>query len=209
MTADWRESHHNYKYLGLTLDINLNYNKHLENCLKLISHKTYLLSKIRVYINVHTAVTIYKTMILPVVEYGDTIYDGANQKILKNLQTSQNRILRICLQRNKYTSTVLLHQLCKISLLKERRILHLNLFMFKQRDNRHIVNNRNLRTRAHDAVLFITNKPNNEKYKRNIYYKGALSWNSLPATERNVVIYNNFKTQQKKKLTNNLKDRQR
>ena len=37
-----------YKYLGLTLDMNLNYNNHLENCLKLISHKTYLLSKIRI-----------------------------------------------------------------------------------------------------------------------------------------------------------------
>ena len=34
-----------YQYLGLTLDMNLNYNKHLENCLKLISHKAYLLNK--------------------------------------------------------------------------------------------------------------------------------------------------------------------
>ena len=69
-----------YKYLGFTLDMNLNYNKHLENCLKLISHKAYTLSKIRMYIDIQTAVTIYKTMILPVLEYGDVINDGANQK---------------------------------------------------------------------------------------------------------------------------------
>ena len=116
-----------YKNLSLTLDMNLNYNKHLENCLKLISHKAYLLNKIRMYINIHTAVTIYKTMILPVIEYGDVIYDGANQKLLKDLQTSQNRILRVCVQRNQYTSTELLHRLCKISMLKERRVLHMNL----------------------------------------------------------------------------------
>ena len=85
-----------YKYLGLTLDMNLNYNKHLENCLRLISHKAYLLSKIRMYIDMNTAITIYKTMILPVIEYGDVIYDGTNQKLLGNLQTSQNLILRIC-----------------------------------------------------------------------------------------------------------------
>ena len=70
-------------------DAFLNYTKHLENCLKLISLKAYLLNKIRMYINMHTAVTIYKTMILPVMEYGDVIYDGANQKLLKDLQTSQ------------------------------------------------------------------------------------------------------------------------
>ena len=97
-----------YKYLGLTLDMNLNYNKHLENCLRLISHKAYLLSKIRMYIDTRTAITIYKTLILPVIEYGDVIYDGANQKLLDALQTSQNRILRICMHRLFYfTSCVI------------------------------------------------------------------------------------------------------
>ena len=74
-----------YKYLGITLDLNLNFNKHIENCLKLISHKTYLLGKIRRYINRHTAMTIYKTMILPIMEYGDILYDGANQKKVEGL----------------------------------------------------------------------------------------------------------------------------
>ena len=79
--------------------MNLNYNKHLENCLKLISHKAYLLGKIRMYIDTKTAVTIDKTMILPVLEYGDVIYDGANQKLLNDLQTMQNRIVQICVQK--------------------------------------------------------------------------------------------------------------
>ena len=142
-----------YKYLGLTLDMNLNYNNHLENCLRLISHKAYLLNKIRMYIDTNTAIRIYKTMILPILEYGDVIYEGANQKILNDLQTSQNHILRICVQRNRYTSTLLLHQLCNINKLKERRIMHLNLFMFKQKSNQQIVNLRNVRTRAHDSIL--------------------------------------------------------
>ena len=180
--------------------MNLNYNKHLENCLKLISHKVYLLSKIRRYIDTHTAITIYKTMILPIMEYGDIIYEGANQKILYDLQTTQNRSLRICVQSNHYTSTLLLHQLCNINKLKERRIMHLNLYMFKQKGNVNIVNTRNVRTRAHDALLFITKKPNNEKYKRNTYYKGTLVWNELPVVERNIDDYRKFKNVQKGKL---------
>ena len=101
--------------------MNLNYNKHLENCLKLVAHKAFLLNKIRMYIDEHTAITIYKTMILPILEYGDTIYDGANQKILNDLQTLQNRVLRTCVHRNRYTPIILLHQLCNINKLMDRR----------------------------------------------------------------------------------------
>ena len=160
-----------YKYLGVILDINLSFNNHLENCLKLVSHKAYLLSKIRKYINVTTAVTIYKTMILPIVEYGDVLYAGSNKKLLHDLQVAQNRILRTCLYDDRLADTLILHHRCKIAKLQERRLLHLNLFMYKQQGNVNIVNNRNVRTRAHDALVFTTVKPNNEKYKRNVFYK--------------------------------------
>ena len=59
-----------YKYLGVTLDMNLTYTKHLQNCLSIATHKAYLLSKIRTYISSDAAVRIYKTMILPIIEYG-------------------------------------------------------------------------------------------------------------------------------------------
>ena len=193
-----------YKYLGLTLDMNLNYNKHLENCLKLISHKAYLLNKIRMYIDTNTATTLYKSVILPILEYGDVIYDGANQKLVNDLQKIQNRILRICTQKDHYTSNLQLHQICKINKLKDRRRMHLKLFMFKQKSNITIVNNRQVRTRAHDAILFTTIKPNNEKYKRNAFYKGAIVWNDLPVVERNIQEYAKFKNVQKKNLLNML-----
>ena len=72
--------------------------------------------------------------------------------------------------------------------------------MFKQTGNVNIVNTRDVRTRAHDAVLFTTIKPNNGKYKRNVFYKGALVWNALPIIERNIDRYDKFKGVQKKKL---------
>ena len=60
-----------YKYLGITLDMHLNYNKHLENIVRTISYKSLLLAKVRKYITQDVAIRIYKTMILPVLEYGD------------------------------------------------------------------------------------------------------------------------------------------
>ena len=47
-----------------------------------------------------------------------------------------------------------------------------------------------IRTRAHDAPLFNTDRPNNEAYKRNIYYNGAIPWNELPVDIRNNNDYN-------------------
>ena len=78
--------------------------------------------------------------------------------------------------------------------------------MFKQQTNVDIVNSRNVRTRAHDALLFTTIKPNNEKFKRNVYYKGALSWNSLPIIDRNCPDFNKFKSSQKTTMLLKIKE---
>ena len=74
-----------------------------------------------------------------------------------------------------------------------RRKMHLHLYMFKQNNNNMIVNIRNVYTRAHDAVLFMTVKPNSEKYKRNVFYKGAVAWNCLSVTVRKMQTYLSIK----------------
>ena len=65
--------------------------------------------------------------------------------------------------------------------------------MFKYRNNVKYVNKRNVRTRLHDAPVFITKKTNNEKYKQNVFYYGAIKWNNLPVNVRNIETYETFK----------------
>ena len=178
-----------YKYLGITLDMNLNYNKHLENVIKSISYKSLLLAKIRKYITQDVAIRIYKTMILPVLEYGDVLYDGVNEKLIGKLQTVQNRCLRTGLLPQEHIPTIRLHEICGIGNLVMRRKMHLQLYMFKQKHNVDLVNNRTVCTRAHDAILFTTKKPNSEKYKINVFYKGALAWNSMSVQIRRSQTY--------------------
>ena len=134
-------------------------------------------------------------------EYGDVLYCGSKGRLLAKLQSAQNRILRLCIYSNVYIETEMLYSLCKTTKLELRREVHLNLFMYKQKGNNKIVNNsRDIHTRAHDALLYTTVKPKNEKYNQNIYYRGALIWNSLPPIERDIETFKKFKEKQKLKL---------
>ena len=55
-----------YKYLGIQLDMNLTFHKYLRECIQRAGFKIHMLSKIRCYLDTNTAITIYKTMILPI-----------------------------------------------------------------------------------------------------------------------------------------------
>ena len=86
--------------------------------------------------------------------HGDILYDGAHVANLDKLKKMQNRSLRLVLKLNARTPVILVHQIAKISNLSVRRIAHLRNFMYKQQNNKDIINVRNVHTRAHDAVVF-------------------------------------------------------
>ena len=137
-------------------------------------------------------------MILPYIDYGDIFFMDANNNLVSKLQTLQNRALRICSNNRVNIPTDLLHLSAQTPKLVNRRETHLLNFMFRNKHNAKLLNVRNLRTRLHDAPVFLTVKPGCEKYKTNVFYKGATLWNSLPTHTRNIETYNVFKATQKK-----------
>ena len=158
-----------YKYLGVTIDQTLSFNLHLNQLIKTISYKLFLLQKLRIDINCHASIQIYKSMILPYYDYGDILYQHSNSKLINKLQTLQNRALRICFGNRVLLNNDEMHLQAKICKLDKRRNTHVYNFMFKQKNNPDIVDIRNIRTRAHHAVLFTTKLPTCQKYKNNIF----------------------------------------
>ena len=67
-----------------------------------------------------------------------------------------------------------IQKICKICKLSIRRKVHLRNFMYKQQSDVELINRRNIRTRLHDAIVFKLYKPNNEKSRQNVIYRGAL-----------------------------------
>ena len=148
----------------------------------LVSHKLYLLSRIRRYITTDACINIFKTMVLSVLEYGDTIYSGTSINNLNKIDKLFYRGLRICTGNDVYHSKEELCNECKLASLAKRRDLHLLLFMHKQSDNNILLKPCTIGTRLHAAPVFDQYKPSNERVRLNILYRGAMLWNGLPAS---------------------------
>ena len=70
--------------------------------------------------------------------------------------------------------------------------------MFKQKGNRELVVQREIRTRRHDAIIYETCRPNLERYKKGTIYRGVAEWNNLDVKVRNIETFCEFKSIQKK-----------
>ena len=135
------------------------------------------------------------SMILPYIEYGNILYNGANQ----NMIDTQNKALRTCFNigGNNY-GVDRLHQMAKLATLNIHEQGHLRNFMYKQQGNINLIDNKLFQSRARDVCIFKVTKPRIEKYKLSPLYRRAIDWNGLPPSVRNINNYSSFKFGQKK-----------
>ena len=194
-----------FKYLGFILDSTLSFKIHVADVIKKVIHKRLLLSKVMGFLNKNTAISIFKLMILPYFDYCDVIYMNACMNSLDKLQRLQNKCLKTCLGLHKLCETKTVHKQASCAFLAPRREAHLCNFMYKRQMKNELLDIRDIRTRQHDAPLFIVPFPNKELYKRSIQYAGSVLWNSLPATTRATDNYLVFKTLQKRKMCESFK----
>lgn len=110
-----------YTYLGFILDENLSFLSHINSLIKASTIKVYTLSKIRRYINSDTAFTIFKSFILPKLEYGDIFCCGVTKKLQYRIQIVMNKALRICFRSKREDSNYYNHLKAKVLPLHLRR----------------------------------------------------------------------------------------
>ena len=189
-----------YKYLGMTLDSSLSYKPYLAGVVRTVSHKIYLLSRVKKFLSSRSALLVYKTMILPFFDYDDVVYHNANANELEKLQRLQNRALKLCLGLHRREDTEVVHRAAKVPLLENRRRSHVYNFMYKRKDMKHNLDIPIKCTRSADAPRFILPTPNLQCYKRSLEYSGAKAWNNLPKDLKLVPNYLSFKNQIHKRL---------
>ena len=181
-----------YRYLGLLLDTELNFNSLRDNLYKRVNLKISFFKKIRKYIDVNMAITIYKSTILPIIEYADFVYDNNIKYVHKKLQTLQNQGLSVVY--NQYIlhfaqrdSTEILHTNAKLFRLYHRRRLHLLSFAYKLSRNELNIDKRDIPTRGHAGKLFLIPKIEHYRYSQNPVYRAMMEWNLQTIDVRNSI----------------------
>ena len=186
-----------YKYLGMTLDSQLNFNLHINRLIASASNKLKQFRRMRSFLDTRAAILVYKSMLLPLLEYGDIFLSAASVANRKRLQVLQNKGLRCALNRGGDADTVELHMDAGLSELKHRRRLHLLHFMYGwSRDGKRFRSSplTSIKTRSSCKKLLKTKRPRTEKFKRCLAYNGPNSWNALPADCHQAANINTFKS---------------
>ena len=83
------------KYLGVILDQKLKWNKHINYIINKITKTSYILSKIRHYVNINTLKSLYYSLVHPHLNYCLTAWGGAPNSTIKPLIIFQKKIIRI------------------------------------------------------------------------------------------------------------------
>ena len=83
-----------YSYLGGDINNMLTFKKHFSITFKNVSHKLYILRKIRYMINTKAALDVTKTMLCSIIDYDNIFLSSVNDADLNDLQILQNNAIR-------------------------------------------------------------------------------------------------------------------
>ena len=116
------------KSLGLTIDAQLSWSKHVDEISKKVSSAIGALKRVRPFIPTDVAVQIYNALILPHFDYCSPVWDGLSGCLSDKLQKLQNRSARVITQSPFDTSSNLLLTMLKwekLSVLEDCCLYHL------------------------------------------------------------------------------------
>jgi hypothetical protein len=188
-----------YRYLGITVDSNLNFKAHTKGLIRNVNHKVYLFRKVRGKLTDESSEKVLRNMILPSIDYGDIIYGTTTKTILENLQYSFNRGLKTTYRNEEFHVDPCLKKL-KVNKLHDRRDMHLATSAFDLSTDDTLVDNRDIRTRAHDQKLLVIHRPINPFYRKSLAFRVPTLWNSFHVDTRNIADKDRFQRWNKKRF---------
>ena len=118
-----------YKYLGVKIDQNLNYSQHINTLAKTINLKIRTLCRLSHILPKGIIVLLYKSIIVPHLDYANIIWGSASANLLQHLQDIQTRAISK-LTKNKNLSDRLINEDYGIQRLSQRRKLNLAILIY-------------------------------------------------------------------------------
>ena len=179
-----------FKYLRIVLDPLLNFKEHISYMGSKIVPRLKMLDKLKHILSRNVKLTLYKTLIAPMFDYGDILYAGIGQADSHSLQKLQNSGLRRILNCEPRTHIIDMHTTLKLDELDVRRNKHIDCQVYRclhglapqgicamivPRQPEHMMTTRSIA--SGDLEM-----PNIklEVCRRSFKYKGPEMWHKLP-----------------------------
>ena len=195
-------------FLGVCIDENLTWKKHIDSVCDVVSKKIGILYRIRHFVSRKILVMLYNAFILPHITYGLEVWGAAKKTSLNPVLILQKRILRVIYFKViNHHSAPLFSELKVLNVYQQYRYV-ISIFM------RDLINN-NLPHKFIDYVSFLDHpyqtrnkQKSNIKVttiktnlgKQSISYSGPLMWNNLSMDLRKITLRKSFSRALKKRL---------
>ena len=187
--------------LGVQVDETLSWEAHISEVVGKVAKVLAALRRLRPVCPQSTLVTIYKSLVLPHLDYCSAVWGCIGNGLSQKLEKLQNRAARIVTGSGWDVRSAQI--LCALNWksLADRRAKQLKSLMFKTVNNLvpeylsdkfasvNTIHRHNLRGAQHN--LFIP-RPNTEALKKSFRYRGAVTWNSLSAEAKQATTLNSF-----------------
>ena len=188
------------KSLGLTIDAQLSWGKHVEEICKKVSSAIGAIIRVRPFMSKETAIQIYNALFMPHFDDYSPVWDCLSGYLSDKLQKLQNRAARVIIKSPFDTSSnhplstldwerLSLRRKKQKALMMDKTMNDLPLeylqSLFPQRDSAYNLTNSEER--------LTLSKPGTNYLKRSFSYSGAMLWNNLPKSLKNAVSVEHFK----------------
>ena len=183
-----------HKILGITIDNNLSWSSHLRNLSKNVASKTYQLSKIKHFLNLHARKIFFCSYIQSIVDYASTLWDLASNNLFKSLISVHKRAIKLVLNKSSSLTDSDYKDL-NILPLKARLLFNKGVLMHKivhgnaPSSLKSMITVNNFR-HSHKIDLPL---PEITLFKSSLKYSGSWLWNRLPTSLKDETRFKRFK----------------
>ena len=178
------------KLLGVYIDNLLNWHTQVEYVCKTLNKKIALLKRIIYFLTPEMRILFYNAYIMPVFDYCCLVWGIASQKDINKISSLQKRIIKIILNKSKFTPSVELFQELNILSFSDRCKYHSAVIVYKIWNN--LVpsymsdfvsfsqnNMYNLRSITNNDVV-LQNRHKTKYMRTSFAYYSKNVWNSIP-----------------------------
>ncbi len=177
------------KGLGVTIDENLTWEKHIAKICKKASAGIGAIKRAKPYVDINTLQTIYKALVQPYFDYCSTLWGNCGKSLQDKLQKFQSRAARVITGASYDVRSTDILTTLSWETLDNRRKKSKAVFMYKVLTDhaapglkeyfhvRNVTQNTyNLRNSDYDLTI---PKSRTEYLRRSFKYSGAMLWNDL------------------------------